>query len=486
MVLATLLDSVNTRSAVYSKFVSYCFLTPVKLTVVCLIAFFAVTVAQSLGGPMEEAVDTMGVGRLAALFTFAVILSTTSSASALLGMGARTGAFCSLPDGSALGVARNSASVLGAEVLVQNLGNFYVLGQGQNALILDLREARSRAGAVSSLLQQSTNLFSELNLLCPSIDMQKLDSIAASLQTLTDRDLMLLGETAMYGHYDQAIREGFCGKSMQSLGLLVFLQYSLALICFPLVSAVARPWVGQGADREHPANNNGRNEDFRHAGLLESGMNGRLGQRHPNLRDVPSIEGARLLGTEGGSANASASRTGKLGSPGQLNNRFEEERNAEVSGWDFARAYGNSFMASMTGSPGGTVAGVVVGTGFDSMMPGAGPPSPGAAAAKAFGSPSLPRSPMNASGSPSVPTSLQASPSSVLGGSVSFGPMRTGASSGPEETPAALAGFMPKKRSEGGGGGGSGGGGFASPDKRAMFDGMANKASPLPPGAMSC
>mmetsp|Transcript_113718 Transcript_113718/g.294493 ORF Transcript_113718/g.294493 Transcript_113718/m.294493 type:complete len:719 (+) Transcript_113718:88-2244(+) len=515
-VLSSLLHGAGGRTASWPGVLLYCFMSPVKLTAVSIIAFLAVSSARNLGGPVAEAVDTLGIGRLAATFVLAIIMSMTMSAGALLGLGSAAGAFCEAPDAAVLGLVGSSASEMGAQVLAQNVGRFYVLGEGQNPLLVNLMEARARADAVRGVLSKNAKLLQSMGLFCPSISLQGLNTTATVLQTTAERDIALLGEAAMYGHYEQAVRRGFCGEPLEAVGWLTLFQLALGLFCIPLAAALSRPFVGQGAGREAPQQHFPLADNFSRVGLLESGMAGRNGHHIASRDESRGAEQARLLGAEGAIAPPSSGhrpgsplsmKSGSGRTPRGTQNgwasRLEEQRNgdvmnslmesradlgtmqiggksvldtacssgdvdflreasrqgANVSMLDFARAYGNSFYSGIAGGS------EALGRGSSSEMPLALRSAP---ALGVGGSPEARQTSIYSASNPATPAFASFGGAAAgAGGPLASSPSSVGTSgfAGAAASDAGLAQFVPKRKEETG----------ISPDRRAKFEDLAGR-----------
>jgi len=267
-----------------------------------------------------------------------------------------------------LGITKDAGSLLGNERTATDLAMFYIAGVGQSPVLQSLGQVKSHAASVISILSDNKDLLQELVLFCPDIRIDPWSSSLVGLRMAADRNLNLLGEGVMFSHYNQAVHIALCGSFMSSLSILVLLQFSLGFICVPLASAFARPWIGQGAGWEpaqvaaspRPGQGQGR-------WMLESEARRRQEQGPP--------EGARLLDGDNqrgrDSSRSIQAVNALLQSKADMSHvnvggqslletattigdveflRRASQQGTEVSNWDYARAYGNSFLGSLTGS----------------------------------------------------------------------------------------------------------------------------------------
>lgn len=372
-VIASLTSDASLRLAMWPSFLLYCFLAPVKLAAVTAIALLAAHVALGLGGSTAASVQFIGFGRLAAVMAAVTVCSASFAAAALLGLGTKAGGFCGDPDMAALELAGSTAAIMGAEQFAVNVGRFYMFGEGQNPILIDLVEARARSETLSTIITDSAKLLDTVALLCPAVDKHALNGTALSLREMAERDLMLLNERAMFERYNQAVYVGFCGPSMEALGWLVTCQTVVGLCCLPLVAALARPFVGQGAlPGGASALGAGADEALLEAIRLPS-------RGGASSRQEPSGPGRAisfpLLVPEGaGDAPdlALAARMGENSVAPAAAGRAEEEKNEELMG--SLLQYGNSLFVGRLGangrsSGGGAGVGAPVTTAFGSAPP---------------------------------------------------------------------------------------------------------------------
>lgn len=376
-ILAKLLNEVATRMALWPTLLLYCFLAPVKLTAVLIIAFLALNFARGVNSDLAASIDSVGMGRLAGAFAAAVVLSSCYSAAALLGLAQKAGCFCRDPDVSSLDLAGSTAVIMGAEQFVMNVGNFYIHGTGQNPLVTELVEAKARSDSLSVTFGENAKVLDTMSLLCDAVKKDSLNSTVVALNHLAFKDLTLIGKPAMYDLYHQAVHVGFCGSPLEATGLLIVCQLLVGLCCLPLLAALARPFVGHGALRMDTfVATKGRTVEHMGGGesLLEATMN--RGRIMPVRDDSRGFEKARLLGTGSISDGSSFGDVfAKPGRHGTIADELEAQRHlapevpkdftksgsfhrdadevdggrhpSDESAWDYARTYGSSMLGGL-------------------------------------------------------------------------------------------------------------------------------------------
>lgn len=175
---------------------------------------------------------------LGPLLLVPTILVLTVAAAVQLQVGIVASSFCENADTNAVDYVGH---VAGNQSLAYELSRYYIIGQGNNSLLEELRGASQELQSAQVKTQQFGALLGQY---CP--DWKRLPQLMGSLeqaQVSIQKGEALLAPSNVFPYYEQAVREDACKTVIVGLGWLVLFQVLVGLLCLPLVTCYATTYL---------------------------------------------------------------------------------------------------------------------------------------------------------------------------------------------------------------------------------------------------
>mmetsp|Transcript_55821 Transcript_55821/g.104728 ORF Transcript_55821/g.104728 Transcript_55821/m.104728 type:complete len:447 (+) Transcript_55821:51-1391(+) len=165
------------------------------------------------------------------------VLVVTVAASIQLEFGIVGSSFCADVDTNALTCIGKVAGIDSEEY---KLSEYYIKGEGDNSLLLDL-------GNASQLLSTANQTISshgkQVEALCSWRGLSELQNGANQANQSLEIGYELLSEQNVYRYYNEAIRQDICQTTMVGIGWLVVFQIVVGLLFLPMLVCVARCYL---------------------------------------------------------------------------------------------------------------------------------------------------------------------------------------------------------------------------------------------------
>lgn len=165
------------------------------------------------------------------------VLVITLAAAVQLEIGVVTSSFCEDVDSNALAFI---GKYVGYESEEYQLSRYYITGQGDNPLLMDLSNASQQLALAN---QSITSYGSEVEALCSWRGLEELKKGTAQAQAALEFGNLLLSPQNVYPYYDHAVRQDLCRTTMIGLFWLVLFQVIVGLLLLPMLVCVGSGYL---------------------------------------------------------------------------------------------------------------------------------------------------------------------------------------------------------------------------------------------------